>query len=1409
MSGVETSPPPGGGGGVWLVHRRGSRRSDAQCAALDDERRCPHASDWQRTDEITSSPTSWLRSAPRAVQGQVPQLKGTLHHEVFFMREVRCLHELFEVQADLRPTNVAVTCGQQRLTYAELDARANQLASHLRLLGLRPGGLVAIYMERSINPLLAMLACLKAGGGYVPIDPACPLERIRFVLDNSGVGMVLTEQALSTRAAQAGLAFPGTTILLDRDWAAIAAQPAVRLSPADGGASENDLCYVIYTSGTTGHPKGVMTEHRSVVHFVSAFNEVCQITEDDRIFQGFSVSFDGSVEEIWMALAHGASLVISTADVVRIGPEIARVLDQHHVTVFSTVPTMLSMIDADLPSVRLLIVSGERCSPELVNRWAKPARRLLNVYGATEATVNTTAAECVPGKPITIGRPLRGYHVRVLDEARRPVPRGQSGELYIGGVGLARGYLGQAALSAQTFVPATDGGADVCPRLYRTGDLVRWTAGGELEFVGRIDGQVKIRGFRVELAEIEAVLLEHPQIRSAVARVFDRGTQQELAAYVTLKSPEPLDRDAVLDRLRARLPHYMVPGHLDVLDALPMLTSGKVDRTQLPAPVEPLVLTGRQIIAPRTEAERKVAAIWQQVLQISPISIDDNFFTDLGGHSLLAAQTVSRLRSELALELAARDVYRWPTIRELAAQAMAADDPEDDRGTPALAARESSGAEFKSVPRSIGTAVPALQAASQYLIYGIAAVPVVTGVAIWQSVKQGEVSTGRMALLGALLLIGYYPALLLLGIAAKWLVIGRYKPGSHPLWGFYYFRWWLVERLQALCSPAPLAGTPLMSLYYRLMGAKVGRDCTIDTPSCCAFDLLSIGDESSICAETHLLGYRVEDGMLVFGRIDIGDRCFVGVHSSVGLNARMGDDARLGDLSLLDDGEVIPPGDSRCGSPATAAPVAVPDVPTTRGARRRPILFGLYHLLLIYALELFVLLTALPAATLVVVAFAKGGLGWRIASVIAAAPTFVLSFCLLMAAVKRVVLGSPTPGVYPLESGLYLRKWFSDSLMTLSREVALPLYTTVYLPPWMRLLGARLGSRVELSTVWQVSPELLVAGDESFFADGTILGRRHLFGGSVRLAINRIGQRTFVGNSALLPPGACLGDGCLLGVLSTPPAEQTPDRSEWLGSPAFPLPSRHKVGGFAEVTTYRPSAKLYVQRLLVDTMRVLVPFLLEIGGAMVFCSLLVAAHHRGGWSAMFASAPVISFAIAVASALCVVAMKWIAMGRFEPVVKPLWSPYVWLNEAVNGAYESIATKALGPLLGTPFLAPYLRLLGCRIGRRVFLDSMFFSEFDLVRIDDYAAVNLGAIPQTHLFEDRVMKSSYLHIGSDCTVGNLSVVLYGTHMQCGAKLAPLSLLMKGETLPPSSEWAGIPIGGRRHAKRSPEDTAGGVA
>jgi non-ribosomal peptide synthetase-like protein len=376
-------------------------------------------------------------------------------------------------------------------------------------------------------------------------------------------------------------------------------------------------------------------------------------------------------------------------------------------------------------------------------------------------------------------------------------------------------------------------------------------------------------------------------------------------------------------------------------------------------------------------------------------------------------------------------------------------------------------------------------------------------------------------------------------------------------------------------------------------------------------------------------------------------------------------------------------------------------------------------------------------------------------------------------------------------SWFYLRKWLVDSLIRASVAVARPLYTTIYLPTWLRMLGAKIGVRAEISTVSQISPELVRIGDESFFADGSIIGGRHFFRGRIEIGESRIGRRSFVGNSAILPIGASLGEGCLLGCLSAPPERKgkVPDGTDWVGSPSFRLPRRQKVGGFDDAVTYRPTRKLYAQRLLVDALRILIPGFLA-GAWLVGLFVMLPVVLDAGALTTLAALPLIALASSVAVALAVVAVKLALIPRFRPIVRPLWSPFVWFNEVINGAYESVAVPMLSPLLGTPFFAMYLRLLGCSIGKSVFLNTTLFSEFDLVHVGDRVALNAGAVIQNHLFEDRIMKASTLFVEDDCSVGNMAVILYDTRMRRGAKIGPLSLLMKGEVVPESTDWLGIP-------------------
>ncbi len=1289
-----------------------------------------------------------------------------------------CLHQIFEAQSSACGEAPAVICGELVLSYSEVEAASNRLARQLRSAGAGRGALVGLCLNRSERPIIAILACLKAGAAYVPIDPGHPDDRVRYIIEEAEISIVISEDALVDRIRPV---FDGAIVSLDADAAEIAAQSSERLTRDESGVTPADLCYVIYTSGTTGRPKGVMTEHRNAFHFVQAFNTVCATTPSDRIYQGFSLGFDGSVEEIWMAFSNGAALVVGAKDTPRFGNDLSQYLARVGVTYFSTVPTMLSTMTEDIPTLQQLVVSGEVCPPELVARWSRPGRSILNVYGPTEATVNTTAKVCQSGEAITVGHPLAGYSTLVLDSDMRPLPRGTKGELCIGGPGVCRGYLKQIELTSRHFVRSTLDGE----RIYRTGDLAAINERGEIEFFGRIDDQVKIRGYRIEPSEIASVLLEQDNVASAAVVAHDRAGVLTLAAYVVADDREKgIDRPALLAALKAKLPVYMIPAYLDVLDQLPMLATGKVDRKRLPLPVQPLVDEANVGAPPANVVEAKIADTWATIFGVAAIGVEQDFFLDLGGHSLFAAQMVALLRSRADLHIAVREVYAFPTVRKLATHLASARVPAVSP-SPEREARP-------PLRRAPGFRVGAVQAFLMVASWYAFSTPTFFVLPIADDVLRGRMSMAAAIVVLTLFYLALWPIWIVLGIAAKWLIIGRYKPGVYPLWGSYYMRWWLASGLQRLFGAGGFVGTPLMPLYYRLMGAKVGRGCALNSALVSAWDLVSIGDYSSIGLDTQMHGARVENGYLIIGHIDIGSRCFVGSHSAFGLDVRMSDDSRLDDQSLLPDGATLAAGEQRRGSPVKAAEVPAPEGPIYLASLRRQFVFVVLSWLIGGSVSLASWAPGFAVLWIWLLAFRHGLIWVAIWATAALAPAFVVLTCLWIAGLKAILLRRAKPGVYPLYSFYYLRNWLAYGLMRSSRGLLLPIFTTIYLPPWMRLLGAKIGKHAEMSTVWSFMPELLDAGDGTFFADGCMLGGRRVYGGRFQIGVNRVGSRSFVGNGAILPTGASLGERCLLGVLSAPPssAQATADGTDWLGSPAFQLPNRQKVLGFGDATTYAPSRKLYAQRAAVDALRILIPsytgFLLGLAGL----AAVLYGYEVYGMGVTFALLPALGLVFAAVAVLIVVAIKWAVMGRFKPVIKPLWSPYVWFNEMVNGAYESIMAPVVSSFFGTPFAAPLLRLLGCKIGRHCFINTGLFSEFDLVQIGDYVALNPGVVIQNHLFEDRIMKSSYLTIENGCSIGNMSVVLYDSRMGEGATLGPLSLLMKGEVMPPGNRWYGIP-------------------
>jgi amino acid adenylation domain-containing protein len=586
-----------------------------------------------------------------------------------------CVHALFEAQARRHPGAPAVECEGRALTYAELEERAGRLAAALRRLGVGPEVLVGVCVERSVELVAALLGVLKAGGTYLPLDPAYPRERLRYLAADSGARVLVTDAALEPLAEALA---PAGGAVLRVDGAEVAAERP--LSPGSG-AEPGNLAYVIYTSGSTGRPKGVMVEHGPAAAHVRVFAERYGLGPGDRVLQFAAMGFDVSLEQVLAPLAAGAAVVMRGAEPWAPGELFARCAALG-VTVADLTPAYWRRVVQECDgrpaapgSLRLVSVGGEAFPAEAEPAWADGARvRLVNAYGPTEAVVTATAHELGGADPgtdggvVPIGAPLPGRAAYVLGPDGEPVPPGVPGELFVGGALLARGYRGRPALTAASFVPDPFGAAPG-GRLYRTGDRVRWGAGGQLEFVGRLDQQVKVRGHRIEPGEVEAALLEHPGVAEAVvAALPDARGEGRLVAYVVPAPGAAAGPRELRAHLRAWLPEYMVPAVFVALDELPLTAHGKVDRWALPlAGPEAGTAGAAAFAAPRREAEEVLAGIWAEVLGAERVGIDDDFF-ELGGHSLVATRVVSRVREAFGVELPLRTLLEAPTVRALAAR---------------------------------------------------------------------------------------------------------------------------------------------------------------------------------------------------------------------------------------------------------------------------------------------------------------------------------------------------------------------------------------------------------------------------------------------------------------------------------------------------------------------------------------------------------------------------------------------------------------------------------------------------------------------------------------------------------------------------------------------------------------------
>jgi len=1275
--------------------------------------------------------------------------------------EARTLVDVLRVTAERYGAEPALDDGSTTLSYDELLAAVAALAAELAATGIGPGDKVGVRLSSGTNDLyVAILATLFAGAAYVPVDADDPDERADLVFTEAAVAAVLTDG-------------PTITAVRPPEAPGIAADPAAK-----------DDAWVIFTSGSTGVPKGVAVTHRSAAAFVDAearwFLAGEPIGPDDRVLAGLSVAFDASCEEMWLAWRHGACLVPAPRALVRTGMDLGPWLVAQGITVVSTVPTLAALWPADaLDQVRLLIFGGEACPPELAERLAVDGREVWNTYGPTEATVVACGARLTGEGPVRIGLPLDGWDLAVVDAAGNEVVEGEVGELIIGGVGLAR-YL-DPVKDAEKFAPMPSLGWE---RAYRSGDLVRHEAAG-LVFQGRADEQVKLGGRRIELGEVDAALQALPGVTGAAAAVKTTAAgTQVLVGYLVASenggavaqgsSDATFDTAAATARLREALPAALVP-LLAVVDTLPTRTSGKVDRDALPWPVGPDPDATAAVELDGTAGW--LADRWTRVLGAPVTGPDDDFFLH-GGGSLSAAQLVSQLRERYP-EVTVADVYGYPRLGALAERLDEFD----------AAAHTVTRDPVRPTPRS-----------AQWIQTNLAL--------LLQTVVGARFLTWGLTLNGLLALTGSYPWLPTVSwwwVAAGWLVLitpaGRMtiavvgarillygvRPGSYPRGGAVHLRLWTAENLADAAGAANLAGAPWIAYYARALGAKIGRGADLHTlPP--VTGMLTVGRGASIEPEVDLSGYWLDGDVLRLGAVHIGAEAAVGSRSTLLPGARIGRGAEIAAGSAV-HGEV-PAGERWTGSPAHRLGKARRPWPEERPKRntRWVVAYGVASA----AMSFLPVLAAIPGVLVLWAAVGPAdSLGDAAVRALWVAPavtllSFVTLALLTLAGVRLLGIGI-REGFYPVRSRIGWQVWATERLLDAARTYLFPLYASLLTPWWLRALGATVGRDVEASTVLLL-PKMTTVGDGAFLADDTMIASYELGGGWLRVGSAKVGKRAFLGNSGMTAPGRAVPKNGLVAVLSAAPKKSKAGTS-WLGSP--PVKLRRRAVGSDHRLTFDPPPRLKVARAIVELCR-FVPMIctvaIALGVLLTLDALLVAL---GPWPALLLSGAVVLAAGAVAGASATVA-KWLIVGRTKAVEYPLWSSFVWRNEVVDTFVELVAAPWFADAAtGTPVLNLWLRTLGAKIGRGVWLETYWLPEADLVELGDGAAVNRGCVLQTHLFHDRVMSMHGVTFGPGATLGPHSIVLPAAAVGADATVGPVSLVMRGETVPPGTRWAGNPI------------------
>ncbi len=1256
----------------------------------------------------------------------------------------RTLIDILYETARRYPEAPAIDDGDVQLTYAELITDIEDSVQWLAARGIGRGDRVGIRMPSGSYALyVAILSVLAAGAAYVPVDADDPQDRAELVFSEANVVAIITEAGLSRG--------PGSS----RGWRAAA--PIGR-----------DDAWIIFTSGSTGTPKGVAVTHRSAAAFVDAearlFLQDNPLGPGDRVLAGLSVAFDASCEEMWLAWRHGACLVPAPRSMVRSGMDLGPWLVARDITVVSTVPTLAALWPPEaLEAVRLLIFGGEACPPELAERLAVEGREVWNTYGPTEATVVACAARLSGAGPVTIGLPLVGWDLAVVDWHGEPVPFGAVGELVIGGVGLAR-YLDPDKDSEKYAEMPTLG----WKRAYRSGDLVRLESDG-LYFVGRADDQVKVGGRRIELGEVDTALVNLPGVSGGAAAVRrTAGGTPLLVGYVASTDPA-FDVAKARASLAETLPAPLVP-RLVLVDELPTRTSGKVDRDALPWPVD----VGDDEDAELTGTMGWLAGLWREVLA-APVDGPEADFFALGGGSLSAAQLVAALRRRHP-EVTVADLYDHPRLGSLAGFLDELDPP------PRVRPREVKPTSRLTQAVQVALSLPlATLTGLQWVVWLAVANNVLAGFVPWaEPLNWWWVGVGFLLFVTPLGRMG------IAALCARLLLDGV-TPGTYRRGGPVHLRVWLAERLAEASGAENLAGAPWLVYYARALGNKVGKGVDLHSAPPVT-GMLKLGHRSSIEPEVDLSGHWVDGDLFHVGTITVGNDATIGGRTTLLPGAVVGKNADVapgsGVVGKVKNGQYWK------GSPAVKSGKARHPWPQDRPPRA-PLWVAVYGVTSI-------LLSGLP---LLAIAVGLGVIGygvrhtdslmatiapaalWTPVATLAAAFSYA---ALTVVGVRLLSLGL-REGYHPVRSRSGWQIWATERLMDAARTYLFPIYASLLTPWWLRALGANVGRGTEISTAL-FTPKFTVVEDGAFLADDTMVASYELGGGWIHVAKATIGKRAFLGNSGITQPGRKVPDDGLVAVLSAAP-HKAKAGSSWLGSP--PVRLRRRPTAADALRTFHPSTRLKVLRALVETCR-LAPLIVTFGiGVAVLLALQFLVVEAGWmWAALSAGALLLT-AGAVAGAAAVIA-KWLVVGRIEPDEHPLWSPFVWRNEVYDTFVETVAAPWFARAAsGTPVMNLWLRALGARIGRGVWCETYWLPEADLVTLEEGATVNRGCVVQTHLFHDRIMRMDRVVLQRGSTLGAHGVVLPAARIGAGATVGPASLVMRGDEVPASTRWQGNPI------------------